>query len=244
MKIAGSVALVTGANRGIGRQFVDELLSRGAVKVYVTARNPATLEIFAGIDSRIFPLALDVTDERQAYDVAKVANDVSLLINNAGVVHGLGQGVIGVASLDGARQEMEVNYFGMLSLSRAFAPVLAKSGGGAIVNVLSALSLVTMAGAVSYSASKAAALSATRGIRAELAAQGTHVVATMPVQVETDMGRALPEPRLSTREVVGETLDGVEQGVDEVFPGQLTQQTIAAFNADPKGVQAHMLRGV
>ncbi len=240
MKIAGSVALVTGANRGIGREFVDELLLRGASKVYVTARNPATLDIYKALaDSRIVPLALDVTDEAQALAAAKIANDVTLLINNAGVV-GTGRTVIGASSLDGAREEMEVNYFGVLSLSRAFAPVLAKSSDSAILNVLSALSLIT-ASAITYSASKAASLSASRGIRAELKKQGTHVVATMPVQVETDMGRQLPEPRLSTKEVAAESLDAVEQGIDEVFPGELTRQVMAQFQANPKGVQAHML---
>ncbi|WEZ82906.1 SDR family NAD(P)-dependent oxidoreductase [Rhizobium sp. 32-5/1] len=128
----------------------------------------------------------------------------------------------------------------MLALSRAFAPVLAKVSESAVVNILSFLSLVTIPSAGTYSASKAAGLAATRSIRAELKAQGTEVVAAMPVQVETDMGRELPEPRLQPIEVVSETLDAVEAGQQEVFPGELTRNTAAAFAADPKGVQAHM----
>lgn len=139
-----------------------------------------------------------------------------------------------------ARQEMDVNYFGLLSLSQAFAPILAKVPQSSIVNVLSFLSLVTLPLAGTYSASKAAGLAASRSIRAELLAQGTKVVVTMPVQVETDMGRSLPEPRLQPLEVVSETLDAVEAGVEEVFPGELTRNVAAAFAADPKGVQAHM----
>lgn len=241
MKIAGSVALITGANRGIGREFVQELLDRGASKIYVTARDPRTLaSLVESGGGRLVALALDVTDEAHVAAAAKAAPGVSLLINNAGVAGG--HGGISAPSLDAARQEMNVNYFGTLSLIRAFAPTLKASGGGAVVNVLSFLSLVTLPLAGTYSASKAAALAMTRGVRAELASQGTLVVASMPVQVETDMGRALPEPRLSPREVVADTLDAVEQAQVEVFPGELTRRASQAFDADPKGVQANMSR--
>ena len=130
---------------------------------------------------------------------------------------------------------MEVNYFGVLSLSKAFAPVLAKVSQSSIVNVLSFLSLVTLPSAGTYSASKAAGLAASRSIRAELLGQGTQVVVTMPVQVDTDMGRSLPEPRLQPLDVVSETLDAVESGVEEVFPGELTRTVATAFAADPEG---------
>jgi NAD(P)-dependent dehydrogenase (short-subunit alcohol dehydrogenase family) len=239
MKITGSVALVTGANRGIGRAFIDELLKRGAAKIYVAARNPASLaDLLQSQDGRLVPLTLDVTDEAQVRNAAKIASDVTLLINNAGVA-GF-HGAISAPDLSLARQEMDVNYFGPLSLIRAFAPRLAASGGGAIVNLLSFLSLVTMPKAGTYSASKAAALALTRSVRAELAAQGTAVVAVMPVQVETDMGRDLPEPRLTPQEVAAEALDAVESGLEDVFPGELTRQSAGAFAKDPKGVQAHL----
>lgn len=239
MKITGSVALVTGANRGIGRAFVEELLKRGASKIYVAARDPASLsDLLKSQDSRLAPLALDVANEAQVLSAAEAASDVTLLINNAGVA-GF-HGAISAPDLTTARREMEVNYFAPLSLIRAFAPRLAASGGGAIVNLLSFLSLVTLPRAGTYSASKAAALAMTRSARAELAAQGTKVIAVMPVQVDTDMGRDLPEPRLTPQEVVSEALDAVESGLEEVFPGELTRQSADAFAKDPKGVQAYM----
>ncbi len=237
MRIRGSVALVTGANRGIGRAFVDELLKRSAARIYVAARDPASL---SGLpkDARLVRLALDVANEADVLAAVKAAPDVSLLINNAGVA-GF-HGAISAPDLTTARREMEVNYFGPLSLVRAFAPGLAASGGGAIVNVLSFLALVTLPRAGTYSASKAAALAMTRSARAELAAQGTRVIGVMPVQVDTDMGRDLPEPRLTPHEVASESLDAVESGLEEVFPGELTRRSADAFTKDPKGVQQYM----
>lgn len=239
MKIDGSVALVTGANRGIGRAYVEALLARGAAKVYAAARDPSSVaDLVEDGDGRVVALALDVTDERQVAAAAKNAADVTLLVNNAGFAGR--SSAYTTLDLGAARQEMEVNYFGMLALTQAFAPILKASGGGTVVNVLSFLSLVTLPFAATYSASKAAGLAVTRSLRAELAGQGTTVVAVMPVQVETEMGRNLPEPRLSTAEVVDETLDAVVQGLDEVFPGELTRQNARAFAADPRAAQARM----
>jgi short-subunit dehydrogenase len=135
---------------------------------------------------------------------------------------------------------MDVNYFAPLSLVRAFAPQLAAAGGGAIVNILSFMALVTPPRSSTYSASKAAALAVTRGARAELAAQGTKVIAVMPVQVDTDMGRDLPEPRLTPQEVAADSLDAVVSGLEEVFPGEPTHQRADAFAKDPRAVQAQM----
>lgn len=237
MNINGSVALVTGANGGIGRAYVDELLKRGASKIYLAARDPASLsELVRNGNGRLVPLKLDVTDEAQVAEAAKTASDVTLLINNAGYAGG--GGAFSTLDLAAARREMDVNYFGILSLVHAFAPVLRASGGGAVLNVLSFLSLVTLPTLGTYSASKAAALAATRSLRAELAAQGTAVIGVMPVQVETDMGQALPAPRLSPQEVAVESLDVVEQGLDEVFPGKMTKDAAKGFAADPKTVQA------
>ncbi|MDO9414848.1 SDR family oxidoreductase [Pararhizobium sp.] len=243
MNVQGSTALVTGANRGIGRTFVTELLARGAAKIYVGARDVTSLAGLVALDpARIVALKLDVTDAQDVAAAAQAAADVTLLINNAGYAGG--EGVISATDLSVARQEMEVNYFGVLALSQAFAPVLAKSAGSTIVNVLSFLSLVTMPSVGTYSASKAAALAATRTVRAELEGQGTQVIAVMPVQVETDMGRSLPEPRLQPSEVAGEALDAVVSGKQEVFPGELTRNSAAMFAADPKAVQAHMAKSL
>ncbi len=238
-KIENSVALVTGANRGIGKEFVSELLRRGAKKVYLGARDPASLADLVALDpQRLVALKLDVTNAADIETAARIATDVTLLINNAGFAGE--QGVISAPDLSIARQEMDVNYFGVLALSKAFAPILAKAEQGSIVNVLSILSLLTLPLAGTYSASKAAGLAATRSIRAELKGQGTQVVASMPVQVDTDMGRNLPEPRLKPLEVASETLDGVENGTEEVFPGELTRNVITSFRADPVAVQAYM----
>ncbi|NGZ83755.1 SDR family NAD(P)-dependent oxidoreductase [Duganella aceris] len=239
MNIEHSIVLVTGANRGIGHAFVTELLARGAAKIYVAARDTAALrELLLAGGPRLVPLPLDVTDPDQVAAAAKVASDVTLLINNAGFA--AFDGAISASGTDAARREMEVNYFGPLALSRAFAPVLAKNGG-AIVNMLSMLSLVTLPMAGTYSASKAAALALTRSLRAELAAQGTQVLGVLAVQTETSMGAALPEPRMTPQEVVGDALDAVQSGVsDEVVAGAQTRAIHDAFVANPKGLQAQM----
>lgn len=240
MNIAGCTALVTGANRGLGQAYVSELLKRGSANVYVAARDPASLtELLRSGGGRLVPITLDVTDPSQVAAAVKAAPDVTLLVNNAG--HAAFEGAISAANLTAARQEMEVNYFGPLALTRAFAPVLARSGGGAVVNMLSMLALVSLPMAATYSASKAAFLSLTRSIRAELAAQHTLVVGVMAVQTETDMGTRLPSPRMTPQEVAADALEAVQSGTnDEVFAGQMTRNALQAFTADPKGFQAKM----
>ncbi|BDI29561.1 short-chain dehydrogenase [Capsulimonas corticalis] len=240
MNIHGSVALVTGAHGGIGRAFVAELLKRGAAKVYITARDPASLSaLLESGDHRLVPLTLDVTDPAQVAAAAVAASDVTLLINNAG--YAAFEGAISAPDLTYARQEMEVNYFGPLAMTRAFAPVLAASGGGAILNMLSMVSLVSLPVAATYSASKAAFLSVTRSIRAELTAQGTPVVGILAVQTETEMGAKLPEPRLTPEEVVSDALDAVQAGAnEEIAAGALSRNAYNAFTADPKALQAKM----
>ncbi len=238
MKVEGSVALVTGANRGIGAVFVRELLARRVKKVYAAARDVGALTELIASDSRVVALPLDVTDETQVHAATTQAKDLTLLINNAGVAGW--QGALSAPNLVIARNEMEVNYFGVLSLSRAFAPILAHNGGGAIINVLTMLSLVTLPAAGTYSASKAAALALTRSLRAELKAQHTLIVGSLPVQVETAMGQPMPEPRLSPKEVAVDTLDAVENGIEEVFPGVLSRDVAAAFAENPKAVQAKL----
>src|ERR1700721_2268146 len=170
MKIDGSVALVTGANRGLGQVYARQLVSRGAAKVYGAARHPAAVT-----EPGVTPIALDITDPGRVAQVAGECPDVSLLVNNAGVMKA--STFIGAPNLDAARLEMETNYFGTLSMCRAFAPVLGRNGGGAIVNMLSVTSFYTHPFDASYGASKAAAWSLTNGIRLELHHQATLVVA-------------------------------------------------------------------
>ena len=217
--LTDQVALVTGANRGLGRHFADELLSRGAAKAYVTARHPEPTG-----DPREVPLALDVTQEQSVAAAAAAAPDVTLLINNAGVATlspFLGEG------LDGARQEMEVNYWGSVHMVRAFAPILKNNGGGAILNVLSQSAFRAFGFADTYGAAKAAAWQLTNGVRLELAGQGTQVTALAMALVDTDMSAwAKSEPGWSLADpvqVVRSALDGLEAGAAEVYGDEMTR---------------------
>jgi NAD(P)-dependent dehydrogenase (short-subunit alcohol dehydrogenase family) len=196
MRIDGSVALVTGANRGLGRAFARELVSRGAARVYGAARNPAAVT-----EPGVTPVALDITDADRVAQVARQCADVSLLVNNAGVLQY--STFTSAPSLDAARAEMETNYFGTLSMCRAFAPVLAANGGGAIVNMLSVTSFYTNPIDASYGASKAAEWSLTNGIRVELHHQGTLVVAVHASFIDTDMAALTSEPKDSPESAPG-----------------------------------------
>ena len=238
MKIEGSVVLLTGANGGIGQALAHELVRRGAAKIYLAARDPASLQPLLGVSDRLVPVALDVTKPEQIAHLAAVASDITLLINNAGAA--AYTGVLSTKDIAGARQEMEVNYFGVLSLIQALRDAPAFQAGGAIVNLLSILALVTLPVAGTYSASKAAALALTRTLRAELKGRGVQVLGVLPVQTDTKLGAALPEPKLTPTEVASGTLDALEAGQDEVFPGELSRGAAQAFAANPAGMQATM----
>jgi NAD(P)-dependent dehydrogenase (short-subunit alcohol dehydrogenase family) len=225
MKIDGSTALVTGANRGLGRAYARELLSRGAAKVYGAARNPATVT-----DPDVIPIALDITDPARIVAVAAECADVDLLVNNAGVM--ATSTFIDAPNLDAARLEMETNYFGTLSMCRAFAPVLAANGGGAIVNMLSVSSFYTNPLVGSYGASKAAALSLTNGIRIELAHHGTLVVAVHASFIDTDMAALTDAPKISAESVAQQTFDAVAAGDIEVLADERTRFVKASLSRD------------
>jgi NAD(P)-dependent dehydrogenase (short-subunit alcohol dehydrogenase family) len=183
MNIQGAISFVTGANRGIGKADVEALVKAGASRIYATARSIESLkDIVAIAPDRIIPIALDITNPEQVNEAAQKAQDVTLLINNAGV---LGAGGLFVDnSVEIAQWEMNTNYFGTLSMVRAFAPILKSNGGGAIVNILSVVSVANAPVFSSYSASKAALNSLTQGIRAELASQGTQVIGVFPGPVD------------------------------------------------------------
>lgn len=236
MQIEDSVALVTGANRGLGKCYVETLLSRGAARVYACARQPASLEPIVALDpKRIVPVALDVTHEGDAARAAVSNSDVTLLINNAGVFHNFG-GFVMQPDNAAIRHEMDVNYFGVLALCQAFAPVLARNGGGAIVNVLSILATIATPATGSYCASKFAALALTRCVRAELAAQRTLVVAAMPGTIDTDMAKDYPGPKVSPEEVVSATLHAIVSGTEEIYIGDQARTLAAQYRADPEAV--------
>ncbi|SIN95470.1 Short-chain dehydrogenase [Bradyrhizobium erythrophlei] len=196
-KIKGAVALVTGANRGIGRALTEALLSRGVGKVYATARNPEALRELR--DERLVLLQLDVTDADQISAAADAASDVDLVFNNAGVAFmgGIAESIV----IGQARREMEVNYFGPLQLLQCLAPTLARNGGGAVVNIGSAAGLTNLPFVPTYSASKAALHSLTQAARILLGAQGTSVFGVYAGPVDTDMSRELAMPKTSPRDV-------------------------------------------
>ena len=226
MKIDGSVALVTGANRGLGLAYARELVSRGAVTVYGAARNPAAVT-----EPGVTPIALDITDPERVAQVAQQCADVSLLVNNAGVLKY--STFINAPSLDAARAEMEVNYFGTLSMCRAFAPVLAANGGGAIVNMLSVTSFYTNPLDASYGASKAAAWSLTNGVRLELHHQGTLVVAVHASFIDTEMAAlATNVPKDTPESVVRQALDAVAAGQVEVLADERSRTVKAELSRD------------
>jgi len=225
MNITGSTALVTGAGRGIGRHFVQQLQERGARKVYATARDAASIDL-PGVEV----LQLDITDPASVAAAAAVATDVTLLINNAGV--STGQDLV-TGDLDKVRLEMDTNFYGTLAMVRAFAPALGAGGGGAILNVLSRLSWLSFVGANAYSASKAAAWSLTNGVRLELADQGTLVTGLLLSSTDTDMMAGWDIPKNDPADVVRAALDGIESGALEVLADADTVEAKAALSREP-----------
>ena len=218
MRIADSVALVTGAGRGLGRAFVQELAGRGARAVYAAARDPSA------VTGPGIAVALDITDPEQVAGVARDCADVTLLVNNAGVM--TLSPLIGAPTMAGARQEIGTNYLGTLAMCRAFAPVLAANGGGAIVNMLSVVSFFTNPVNGSYGASKAAEWALTNGIRIELARQGTQVVGVHAGYIDTEMARDLAgsAPKISPADVARQVADAVEAGAVEVLADERTRR--------------------
>ena len=224
MKIENSVVLVTGANRGIGLAFARDLLARGARKVYAGARDPATVTQ-AGVQ----PLRLDVTNPVDVAAAAELAADVTLVINNAGIAHA--GGFLAPDSEDVTRRLFETNFFAMLRMSKAFAPILKANGGGAFLNVLSVASWVNGGELAAYSASKAAAWSLTNALRHELAVQKTQVLALHMGYVDTDLTRGFDVAKSSPEQIVALALDGLESGSDEVLADDITLQVKQGMTA-------------
>jgi NAD(P)-dependent dehydrogenase (short-subunit alcohol dehydrogenase family) len=225
VNIRGSVALVTGADRGLGQAFARELVTRGAANVYGAARNPGAVS-----EPGVLPVKLDITDPKRVAAVSAQCADVNLLVNNAGVMRA--SPFIDAPNLDAARVEMETNYFGTLGMCRAFASVLGNNGGGAVVNMLSVSSFYTNPFDASYGASKAAEWSLTNGIRIELAHQGTLVVAVHASFIDTDMAAGTTEPKISPESVAQQAFDGVEAGQIEVLADQRSQFVKASLSRD------------
>jgi len=211
--VAGTTVLVTGGRRGLGAAIVDEALRRGAAKVYSTARTPFTDERPA-----VHTHVLEVRSEQSVAELAAIATDVDIVVNNAGV---LLPGPLLTGDLDAVSETFDVNALGPLRVARAFALTLAAHGGGALVNVHSVLSWLGGSGA--YGASKAAAWSITNSLRVELAAQGTQVVGVHAGFIDTDMTSALDLPKSTPAAVAGRILDGLESGATEVLADAVTE---------------------
>jgi NAD(P)-dependent dehydrogenase (short-subunit alcohol dehydrogenase family) len=225
MDITNSVALVTGANRGLGLAFARTLLERGARKVYAAARDPSSIRL-----PGVIRLGLDVTDTAQIEAAAREARDVTLLINNAGILRTAP--LLEAGAEAAARAELETNFFGPLAMSQAFAPILKQNGGGAILNVLSVLSWVTAPGVATYSASKAAAWAMTNGLRTELRPQGTQVLALHVGYIDTDMTRGVTAAKSSPDEVVRRALDALADGRDEVLADEMSRNVKHGLSAE------------
>jgi len=224
MQIKDSVALVTGANRGLGRHFVHALLARGARKVYAAARDPGAIDIPGAV-----PLKLDVTNADDISALAAAAPDLTLLVNNAAISRN--SSLLADDALAAVRAELETNVIGPLAIARTLAPVLARNGGGTVVNILSVLSWVTLPPVATYSMSKSAAWSMTNGLRTELAGQGTNVVALHVGYMDTDMAAGVNGPKVAPAQVAALALDGVEADAREVLADDISHHVKSGLSA-------------
>jgi NAD(P)-dependent dehydrogenase (short-subunit alcohol dehydrogenase family) len=233
--IKDSVVFVTGANRGIGRAIAQEAVNRGAAKVYATARDISKLnDLVEQGQGKIVPVELDVTNRDQIEKAAKEANDTQVLINNAGMA-GF-SGFIYDYSEESARQELEVNYFGPLNVTRAFANTLVNISG-AVANVVSIGGLSTFPSAATYSASKAAAHSLTQGMRAELTRQGVSVFGIYPGPIDTDMTAGVDMEKEKPENVAIRIFDGIEQGKEDITTDKFADEFVSNLKEDAKAVE-------
>jgi NAD(P)-dependent dehydrogenase (short-subunit alcohol dehydrogenase family) len=224
MKIEGATALVTGANRGLGSAIAQALVDSGA-RVYGGARDPASIT-----NDRIIPVRLDVTNDDDIVNAALGCTDVSIVVNNAGILRQSAS--LADGGIEAARAEMETNHFGSMRVARAFAPVLRDNGGGALVNVLSVLSFISMPQGATYSASKSAAWSLTNALRIELRRQGTLVVAVHAGFIDTDMAAGVTGEKVSPESVAKQIVAAVASDAEEVLADATSEMVKAALPND------------
>ncbi len=226
MKLANANVLITGANRGIGLAFAKAALARGAKKVYAGARNPDSITL-----PGVIPLKLDVNSPADIAAAVQIAGDTTLVINNAGIA------ITGSFTAPDAeevlRRHFETNVLGVLRVSQAFAPVLARNGGGALLNVASIASFISGSLLGNYAVSKSAVWSLSNGLRHDLRAQGTQVTTLHMAFVDTDLTHGIDMPKSSPEEIVARAFDGIEAGAEEVLADELTRQVKAGLVAEP-----------
>lgn len=224
MKVEGAAALVTGANRGLGAAIAQALLDAGA-KVYGAARDGTSIT-----NRDLIPVELDVTSAGDVATATRVCGDVSIVVNNAGILRSSASLAAGAEAA--ARAEMETNFFGPMRMARSFAPVLRANGGGALVNMLSVLSFIAMPQGATYSASKAAAWSLTNALRIELRRQGTLVVAVHAGFIDTDMAAGVEAEKVSPQSVATQIVAAIEADVEEVLADTSSEMVKAALSND------------
>ena len=222
MYITGKTALVTGANRGLGRQLAAQLRDRGA-RVYAAARDPHAVDL-AGVT----PIALDITDPASVAAAAQAASGVAILVNNAG--SSTGSSLL-TGDLAAIRLEMHTHFFGTLAVTRAFAPQLAAHGSGAVLNILSALSWLSTPRSGAYCAAKSAEWSLTNALRLELAPQGTRVTALHVAYMDTDMTRHLDVPKSDPAAIAKLAIDGIAAGEAEIIADETSRRVLAGLSA-------------
>lgn len=225
MLLKDSVAIVTGANRGLGRAYAQALLTAGA-KVYAGARDPATVDLRG-----VIPIRLDVTNAEQVANVAQTCRDVNIVINNAGIA--MPSTAVGEDAIEKAEAHLQTNFIGMMRVTNAFAPVLALNGGGALVNMLSVLSWFSMPTTAAYSASKSAAWALTNSVRHDLRAQGTLVIAVHSGFIDTDMTKHLPVQKASPDDIANKVLLAIEAGQEEVLTDEWSTRTKDTLSHKP-----------
>lgn len=241
MDIQGCVAIVTGANRGIGEGFVHVLIEEGAAKVYAGARDPASAKhLEERYPGKVVALRLDVSRPDEIAAAADACPDVSVVVNNAGAF--TNRLLIGADDMSGAREEMEVNYFGPVAMARAFAPILKANGGGAILNVLSVGGIVAVPNMGGYSPSKFAMRAAGSCIRAELAGQGTSVTSLIVGSVDTRMASHVKGSKEQPEDIARAAMKGIRKGVDEIDTDRFAVESRAALARDPKGMERGMAK--
>lgn len=241
MKIHDQIVLVTGANRGLGSALVQAALDMGARRVYAGSRDPSRLEaLVKRAPDKIVPVAIDITSAASLASAAEVAKDVTVLVNNAGVLASYN---VLTSSDEQIAQDFATNFFGTLAATKAFLPALERAGargGAAVINVLSVVSLANMPALGAYSASKAASFSITQALRGDLGKKGISVHAAFPGAIDTDMVRSFEMPKTSPELVASGILEGVEASLDDIAPDPMSREMFAKWKRDPKELERQL----